>query len=92
MKLHRITLMAMGILALALLTALGQGISGPTVLDDSDQGTFILTVSNTSASASACQISLTNTLPNTTFSYVTGSSTLTLHTGASYSTDPSIVG
>ena len=69
-----------------------QAITGPTQMTPLDVGTFTVTISNASTTQSACDIFVTNTVPNSQFSYVTGTSLLTLPDGRSFTLDPSVIG
>ncbi|MGQ9734128.1 MAG: CARDB domain-containing protein [Candidatus Bipolaricaulia bacterium] len=62
-------------------------LSGPSQMGQCEQGTFTITFTN-NGTEDACGIVVTNTRPNAGFSYVTGSSVLTLHDGSIYYNDP----
>ena len=79
-------------LSVAAGVALGQGIAGPTAMTSLDQDTFVITVTNTSTSQDACQIVITNAVPNATYTYVLGTAFVTLHTGVTFAQDPVISG
>ncbi|MCK4581651.1 MAG: DUF11 domain-containing protein, partial [Dehalococcoidia bacterium] len=55
-----------------------QGITGPSEMALCDQATFTITVTNDSATQRACNIVITNTMPNADFSYVDDSSVVCL--------------
>ncbi|MGB2984152.1 MAG: hypothetical protein WBC63_09910, partial [Candidatus Bipolaricaulia bacterium] len=92
MQRSRLMLVLGAILGLAAGAVLAQGITGPTEMTSLDQDTFIITVTNASATQDACEIVVTNTVPNATFVYVLGTSTVTLHDAASSSQNPDISG
>ena len=63
-------------------------VAGPEQLGQCDQGAYTITVANQSATRSACLIRVTNSVPDTGYSYVAGSATLTLHDETTYPADP----
>ena len=67
-------------------------LSGSTQMAPLNQGTFTITVTNNDPTQSACGVVITSSMPNAEFSYVLGSSTLTLHDGTSYAQDPTVSG
>ncbi|MCX6094068.1 MAG: hypothetical protein NTY63_04495 [Candidatus Bipolaricaulota bacterium] len=71
------------------LAGAAQGIVGPSQMSLCDQATFTATVTNASATESACRIVITNAVPNAGFSVVAGTSTLTLvETSETFTVDP----
>jgi len=71
------------------LAGAAQGIVGPSQMSRCAQATFTVTVTNASATESACGIVITNAVPNEGFSVVAGTSTLTLvEAGETYVVDP----
>ncbi|MFC2105921.1 hypothetical protein ACFLS0_04155, partial [Candidatus Bipolaricaulota bacterium] len=92
MQCSRLILALGAILILTAGAGLAQGITGPTEMRSLDQGTFVITVTNASSTQDACQIVITNTIPNVTFNYVLGTATVTLHTGSSFAQNPAISG
>ena len=92
MQRSRLILVLGSILLMAAGAGFAQGITGPTEMTSLDQGTFVITVTNTSATQDACQIVVTNTIPNATFNYVLGTATVTLHTGSIFLSEPNISG
>ncbi|MFC2077649.1 hypothetical protein ACFLTM_02445, partial [Candidatus Bipolaricaulota bacterium] len=92
MQRSRLILVLGAILGLAADAAFSQGITGPTEMTSLDQDTFVITVTNASATQDACQIVVTNTVPNATFYYVLGTSTVTLHDGNQSVQNPVISG
>ncbi len=76
-------------LLLIQLAGAAQGIVGPSQMGRCAQATFTITVTNASATESACGIVITNAVPNAGFSVVAGSSALTLvEAGETYAVDP----
>jgi uncharacterized repeat protein (TIGR01451 family) len=67
---------------------LGQGISGPDQMDQCDEATFTIEITNTSSTEDACRIAITNTPPATGFLYVPLSAVVTLPDLTEYPFDP----
>ncbi|MBU1048685.1 DUF11 domain-containing protein [Candidatus Bipolaricaulota bacterium] len=66
-----------------------QSIVGPDQMNQCDQATFTVTITNASATQSACFLSATHTLPNDGFVYVPGSTAITLNeTAEIFTVDP----
>ncbi|MEN6369151.1 MAG: DUF11 domain-containing protein, partial [Thermotogota bacterium] len=71
------------------LAGVAQGIVGPSQMSRCAQATFTVTVTNASATESACRIVIINAVPNAGFSIVAGTSALTLvEAGETYAVDP----
>ncbi|MCK5828408.1 DUF11 domain-containing protein, partial [Candidatus Bipolaricaulota bacterium] len=68
-------------------TAWGQAIVGPDQMNQCDQASFTVTITNASTTQDACFLMVTHTLPNEGFVYVPGSTTITLDETAETFTD-----
>ncbi len=83
-----IGLVFLGVLAIVL-PVWGQSIVGPDQMNQCDQATFTVTITNQSATQDACFLTITHTLPNGGFLYVPGSTTLILdETLETFTDDP----
>jgi len=87
-----------GVLCVAFVLLLGGGLQGqevditaPLNMGWCEQATFVITVTNTS-SQTMSQIVITNTRPHADFTYVPGTSVLTLHDGTVLTADPTFSG
>ena len=69
--------------------AWGQVIVGPDQMNQCDQASFTVTITNASATQAACLLTITHSLPNDGFLYVPGSTIITLdETAETFTDDP----
>ena len=70
-------------------SAWGQAIVGPGQMNQCDSATFEVTINNASATQDACQLVISNEVPDSGFTYIAGSALLTLtETSESFAVDP----